>query len=459
MNRIILILAIALLAQIAHSQYPCLPEGIKFTTQEQIDSFPVNYPGCTEIEGDVIIGELFVSTDIYNLDGLNMVKSINGMLRIADVDLLSNLYGLGELEYIGGDLQIHYNDLLINLEGLEKLSTIGESFWIYNNDAMISLSGVENITSISVALSIDENDVLPNLSGLESIGSVGDLSIHNNDALKSLIGLDGVTSVESLNIEFNVSLTNLNGLEGLTFISDGLVIWENNALTSVSGLNGLVNVGWVRISRNAALINLTGLEALTTISSGLWVDGNPSMTSLSGLEGLTYVGGNLKIGATFPGYNNTNLQSIDALASIGPGSIKDLRITGNPILSNCDITSICYYLVAPNGIVTINSNAPGCNSIVEVEEACDEQGIEDHNLPSLTIYPNPTDNGSVTLSLENSHELYLSCFNTFGQQVHMQKIQAIETEINVSTWPQGIYLAVVNENGKVPVAMSKFIVR
>jgi hypothetical protein len=29
----------------------CLPEGIKFTTQAQIDSFQINYPGCTEIEG------------------------------------------------------------------------------------------------------------------------------------------------------------------------------------------------------------------------------------------------------------------------------------------------------------------------------------------------------------------------------------------------------------------------
>ena len=33
----------------------CLPEGITFTTQEQIDNFQINYPGCTEIEGNVMI--------------------------------------------------------------------------------------------------------------------------------------------------------------------------------------------------------------------------------------------------------------------------------------------------------------------------------------------------------------------------------------------------------------------
>ena len=33
----------------------CLPEGITFTTQQQINDFQTNYPGCTEIEGDVEI--------------------------------------------------------------------------------------------------------------------------------------------------------------------------------------------------------------------------------------------------------------------------------------------------------------------------------------------------------------------------------------------------------------------
>lgn len=38
---------------------PCLPDGITFPTQSQIDSFPVYYPGCTEIQGDVEIGGIW----------------------------------------------------------------------------------------------------------------------------------------------------------------------------------------------------------------------------------------------------------------------------------------------------------------------------------------------------------------------------------------------------------------
>ena len=58
------------------AQSPCLPEGITFTTQEQIDNFQVNYPGCTEIEGDVIIS----GEDINNLEGLNVVTDVGGFL-------------------------------------------------------------------------------------------------------------------------------------------------------------------------------------------------------------------------------------------------------------------------------------------------------------------------------------------------------------------------------------------
>lgn len=60
-------------------EYPpshCLPEGITFSTQEEIDNYQSNYPGCVEIEGDVIIeGE-----DITNLDGLYGLNFVSGFL-------------------------------------------------------------------------------------------------------------------------------------------------------------------------------------------------------------------------------------------------------------------------------------------------------------------------------------------------------------------------------------------
>ncbi len=55
---------------------PCLPEGIWFETQEQIDNFQNNYPGCTEIMGTVLIE----GSNITNLDGLQVITAIGGYL-------------------------------------------------------------------------------------------------------------------------------------------------------------------------------------------------------------------------------------------------------------------------------------------------------------------------------------------------------------------------------------------
>lgn len=77
---------------------------------------------------------------------------------------------------------------------------------------------------------------------------------------------------------------------------------------------------------------------------------------------------------------------------------------------------------------------------------------------AVKVFPNPSENGSITITLDNPHNLQLTCFNTFGTQVHQQEITGTETVINVSTWSQGIYLAVVVEDGK-PVETAKFVVQ
>ncbi len=65
----------------AQTEDSCLPEGITFTTQEEIDNFQTNYPNCTEIEGDVLIGG-WNGSNITNLNGLNVLTSIGGNLEI-----------------------------------------------------------------------------------------------------------------------------------------------------------------------------------------------------------------------------------------------------------------------------------------------------------------------------------------------------------------------------------------
>ena len=62
----------------------CLPQGITFTAQEEIDNFQTNYPGCTEIEGDVTI----TGDNITNLYGLSVLTAVDGFLYIYNTSLV-----------------------------------------------------------------------------------------------------------------------------------------------------------------------------------------------------------------------------------------------------------------------------------------------------------------------------------------------------------------------------------
>ena len=77
MKKFALLIFVLLFIKIAvNSQSPCLPEGITFTTQAKVDSFQINYPGCTEIMGTVVIE----GPNINNLDGLNVLTAVGGFL-------------------------------------------------------------------------------------------------------------------------------------------------------------------------------------------------------------------------------------------------------------------------------------------------------------------------------------------------------------------------------------------
>ena len=49
----IIVFLLLYLAKPLHAQ-TCLPDGITFSTQEEVDDFLVNYPDCSIILGDVV---------------------------------------------------------------------------------------------------------------------------------------------------------------------------------------------------------------------------------------------------------------------------------------------------------------------------------------------------------------------------------------------------------------------
>jgi len=222
----------------------CLPEGIEFTTQAQIDSFQMNYPGCTEIEGDVEIN----GDDITNLNELIVLTSIEGYLNIEGNDSLISLDGLENITTVGDYLQIggasYYlgNRMLSNISGLENLASLGGGLFIERNIALTSLTGLENLTSIDRGtLIISGNNALTSLTGLENLTSIsGWLMINSNWTLLNLTGLEKLNSVGgTLLIDGNHLLINLMGLENLTTVEGYLNLSLNLSLTSLSGLDNI----------------------------------------------------------------------------------------------------------------------------------------------------------------------------------------------------------------------------
>ncbi len=347
---------------------PCLANGIIFTNQTQIDSFQVNYPECSIIEGDVTIHG---GSDITNLNGLSVLNSINGYLDIYENYSLTSLSGLDGLETIGGNLSLHSNTVLLSLSGLENLDSIGGWLVFFMNPNLNSLSGLENLLQIQ----------------------------------------------GQLWIEYCHSLSNLNGLDNLTSIAGRLVIRHNPNLNSLSGLENLNSVdGYLEIWYNHELNSLVGLNGLNSINGDIFVTENDILTSLDGLE------------------------NIDA------GTIQDLSIRHNPQLSYCAVQSICDYLTAPNGTLTIEYNQTGCHNQQQVLDACESVSIRENTQDIvISIFPNPaTDKLTITSNIEFKFKsVYI--YNQLGQEVLHKKNN--DENIDISTLGQGIYIVKLAING------------
>jgi hypothetical protein len=418
MKTLILIAALAILSQLTANSQGCLPEGISFTYQYQIDNFQTNFPGCTEILGDVYIDDNGIVNNITNLQGLNTVTSIGGSLIISNNKYLNGFGGLESLTTIGGTLKIFSNDTLTSLEGLGNISSIGGIFRIEGNAYLTTLADFENLITVGAGLQINYNDSLQSLSGFENLTTVsGDFSIGYNSVLINLMGLQNLSFITgAFSITYNQSLINLTGLENLNSIEGSMIIQHNDALTT-----------------------LTGLDNLTSLGEDFAIEFNDVLTSLTGLENLTSIGGTIAI------VHNDTLPGLNGLENIQANTIEYLAIHNNSSLSECDVQSICEYLAAPGGEMDFHNNAPGCNSPEEVQQACLTSVKENVLQEEITLSPNPA-SSFITITVPGDMPIEEAIiYNHLGQKVFTAK--PVNNMVDISGLKQGIYiLEVVTKN-------------
>ncbi|MBC8320244.1 MAG: T9SS type A sorting domain-containing protein [Bacteroidetes bacterium] len=437
--------------------------------------------GLTSIGGDFWI---MWNEALTNLSGLSGLSSVGENLIVNANESLVSLTGLEGLNSIGGDLKISSNSSLNTLWGLENLdlSTINSLSIYYNNS--LSTCEIPNLCSyldtLNVPLAIYGNNTgcnnpseIAETCGIEFsclpfgdyyFVSQADIDSFSSDYpdctqlqgstfirginISNLYGLNIVTRIGDggLHIQNNELLTDLTGLDNLETISGNLIIGGeypsncNNSLFTLSGLSLLDTVGGgLYIGYNINLSTFSGLEGLKSIGGYLNIVRNINLTDISALSQLSNIEGDMVIGGWVPYQGNFILQSLSGLENIAPNSIENLVIGHNPVLSECEVVSICEYLAAPIGDVSIFFNTTGCNSPEQVEDACESVDIFKVAYNNkISFFPNPATDKLIVSTNQEMKIKSLSIYNQLGQEV-VHKNKACE-KIDVSTLDQGIYI-------------------
>lgn len=204
----------------------------------------------------------------------------------------------------------------------------------------------------------------------------------------------------------NPSLSSLTGLNNVDSIGSSLFFWHNSSLTNLQGLESVISIGGAIGADYTALKSFNGIENLTSVV-GISLVGNDSLTSLKSLE---------------------NIKST---------SISYLKITNNTSLSECDVKSVCDYLINPGGWVYIYGNATGCNSEEEVKNSC-TNSMPENNYSEFILYPNPAKTEFLIKSNNGETVNELIIYNQFGQIIRYQKV--VKENIDVSSLKRGLYI-------------------
>jgi hypothetical protein len=260
---------------------------------------------------------------------------------------------------------------ITNLNGLSVLTSIGGTLKIANNDALISLSGLDNLTNISGGLLLDTNAALSNLSALANLVHFGgDFRIIWNDMLANLSGVGNLAFVGGdLYVCRNESLQNLFGLNSLDTISGSLVISDNYMFNNLSGLNHLKAIqGDLVLASLNQLTSIQALIILTTVGGDLIIQENYGLTSLSGFQNIDPASiDNLTIAMNYA-LTDCDIASVCGFLSDPGGSINiyanNLGCRTPELVTSCGLLHFCLpygnYYLEQDEIDNFQLYYPGC---------------------------------------------------------------------------------------------------
>ncbi len=480
----------------------CLPNGVSFFEQSEVDLFSVHYPGCTSIGGNVLIK----NTQIAHLGGLEALREIKGNLIIENNAKLKSLSGLKSLVSVSGAIEIKNNDSLLLPIEFGKLEHAG-AIIIHHNDQLPGVAAMPSLKGVGGDFSLQDNSSLTQAGSYPNLLRIwGSFRLVNNanlqqapyfPALKavnrnfllqrsaqlqqihlSFIALDSVRG--TIEISRNSKLENIIDFPTLRY-AGGIHVLNNPALYSIKAYDSLTSVdGNVEFSNLTALTALPNFLSLKKIVQGdLIIDNNDRVKSTKGsFSALESIGGKLSItnnngipdaggfeqlhtiqGGLIINYNTglTSLKGFENLRKIGNSvdiayndSLENLEGLNNlfnleggfmAILNNGNLTSLKgLETLSPNSISSITVQDCKKLSHCHTKSVC---SLLQHHPDKLTIESNAA-------GCNSKAEVYNACFvgtEPYSENLPQFDYFAPNNKLRVTNTKMGSKIEIMDING------------
>lgn len=413
-------------------------QNFGFSTQADVDNFPIQYPGCTTVRGLAIVG-----SDITNLNGLSQITTVietvtvsSQINSITNDYMLTDISGLNNITHVGEYLDIYNLKNLSTTNIFQNLISAG-TVRIFGL-APVVMSGFNNMLS---AGNIEiTSPHLVYFEGFSFLSTCNNITIDNCDKLQTIGGFVNLSTISNnYSVTRNPMLLALPNMPALISIGGTFQINYSDTLTDFEGLNALQSIGSSISLRYNGFESFKGLNNLTSVDY-LTIDSNPKLMDLSHLSNLRSVNRSINI------TSNSSLTNLYGLDNIDPTSFDYVVLGGNPNLSNCAVSSFCERMKLDGNetaFYNVSNNGLNCNYPSEIRANCTVLNTAENLVSNFTIYPNPVKN---KIYLENIKNISaVSIVDVIGRTSVGYSIS--DGIIDVSQLSNGVYFLIIDADG------------